>query len=110
MRGLDPAIHLFERFLRRWMDARVEPAHDRSFLLLQMPGKEREAARPGDIGAGLVVTRPFVAVEAVLRAGIDMDLDLGPLGADGVDIAEWNAGVLFAELKQGRHVRIVVGN
>src|SRR6266849_10159051 len=31
-----------------------------------MPGKEREAARPGDISACLVVVRPLSAMEAVL--------------------------------------------
>jgi hypothetical protein len=26
--GLDPAIHLLQRFFQRMMDARVKPAHD----------------------------------------------------------------------------------
>jgi hypothetical protein len=26
--GLDPAIHPFEKFLRRAMDARLKPGHD----------------------------------------------------------------------------------
>src|SRR5258707_2242297 len=83
--------------------------HDESFLLLQMLGKEREAAWPGDIGAGLVIARPLIAVEALLRAGIDMDLDIGPLGANRLDVAERDAGVLFAEMQLGRHFRLVVG-
>ena len=74
-----------------------------------MPGKEREAAGPGDIGAALVITRPFIAVKAVLRAGIDVDLDLGPLGPDSLDVAQRDACVLFPEMKLGRHVRLVVG-
>src|SRR3981189_2410986 len=77
--------------------------------LLQMPGKEREAARPGDLCACLVVTRPLIAVEAVLRAGIDVDLDLGPLGPDGLDVAERNARVLCAEMQLRRPLRFVVG-
>src|ERR1700726_4080431 len=60
-----------------------------------MPGKEVEAARPGDIRTGLVVAWPFVAMEAMLRARIDVDLDIGPLGGDGLDIAAWSARRLF---------------
>ena len=41
-------------------------------LLLQVLRKERQAARPGDIGAGLVVAGALIAVEAVLRAGVDV--------------------------------------
>src|ERR1700716_3976911 len=78
-------------------------------LLPQMLREKRHAARPGDVGAGLVVTRPLVAVEAVLRVRIDMDLDVGPLGPDSLDIAERNPCVLFAEMKLGRHLRLVVG-
>src|ERR1700732_5302350 len=77
--------------------------------LLQMLGKEAEAARPGDVGAGLVVTRPLIAVEAVLGARIDVDLDVGPLGADGFDIAERNPRVLFAEMQLRWHFRFVAG-
>src|SRR5260370_13117071 len=74
-----------------------------------MLAEKFHAARPGDVGAGLVVTRPLVAVEAVLRAGIDVDLDVGPLGADGLDIAKRNPGILFAEMQLRRHLRLVVG-
>src|SRR4249919_183380 len=74
-----------------------------------MPGKEPHAARPRDIRARLVVTGPFVTMKAVLRARIDVDLDIGPLGADGLDIAERDAGVLFAEMQLGWNVRLVVG-
>src|ERR1700722_12612793 len=77
-------------------------------LLLQMLGKETEASRPGDIGAGLVVTCPLVAVEAMLRAGIDMGIDVRALGLDGLDIAERNVVVLFAEVKLVRPLRLLV--
>src|SRR6202048_4240887 len=77
--------------------------------LLQMLREEAEAARPGDIGTGLVVTRPFIAMETVLRVGIDVDLDVGPLCADGLDIGERNARILFSEMQLRRHLRFVVG-
>src|SRR5258706_11703905 len=89
------------------MDARVKPAHD-GFLLLQMPGEEAEAARPGDVRACLVVTRPLIAVEAMLRARIDMDLDFGALGLDSLDVGKRNPRVFFAEMKLGRNGRLVV--
>src|ERR1700682_5068369 len=77
--------------------------------LLQMLREEAEAARPGDIGTGLVVARPLVAMKTVLRSRIDVDLDLGPLCADGLDIGERNARILFAEMQLRRHLRFVVG-
>src|SRR5258705_8748032 len=80
-----------------------------SFLLFQMLGKEVEAARPGDVGAGLVVARPLIAVEAVLRARIDEDLDVRSLAPDGLDIGQRNARVLFAEMQLCRYFRLVVG-
>src|SRR5258708_1934117 len=66
-----------------------------------MLGKKLQAARPGDVGAGLVVACALVAVEAVLRAGIDVDLDLRPLGLDGVDIGQRNARIHFGEKDAG---------
>src|SRR5229473_890519 len=87
----------------------AHPGMTVNHLFLQMPGKEGEAARPGDICARSVVARPLIAVEAVLRAGIDVDLDIGALGPDGLDIAERNPRVLFAEMKLRRHFRLVVG-
>src|ERR1700736_4029035 len=78
-------------------------------LLLQMLRQEAEATRPGDIRARLVVACPFVAVKAVLRARIDVYLDIGPLGADGLDIAQRDACILLAEMQLGRRLRLVVG-
>ena len=80
-----------------------------SSLILQMLREKRQAARPGDVGAGLVVACALVAVKAVLRAGIDVDFDLGPLGLDGLDIGQRNARILFAEMQLRRHLRFVVG-
>src|ERR1700730_6969878 len=80
----------------------------RSLFLLQMLGEEAEAARQGDVCAGLVVTRPLIAVESMLGARIDVGLDIRPLGPDGLDVAERNACVLFTEMKLGRHFRLVV--
>src|ERR1700686_957458 len=80
-----------------------------SFLFLQMLRKERHAARPGDVGAGLVVARPLVAMKAVLRAGVNKDLDVGPFCPDDLDIAEWDSGVLLAEVQLRRHLRLAGG-
>src|ERR1700738_1089868 len=97
------------------MDARVKPRmtslfyFGQSFLFLQMLRKERHAARPGDVGAGLVVARPLVAMKAVLRGGGNKDLGVGPCGPDDRDIAEWDSGVLLAEMQLRRHLRSVVG-
>src|SRR5258708_36159207 len=82
---------------------------DKLSSLLQMLGKKSHAARPGDVGAGLVVARPLVAMKTVLGAGIDMDLDVGPFCPDGLDIAERNAGILFAEMQLRRRFRLVIG-
>src|ERR1700742_1665243 len=54
----------------------------------QMLTKKFHAARPCDVCAGLVVARPLVAMEAVLRAGIDENLDLRPLDLDDLDIGQ----------------------
>src|SRR6266567_9143180 len=75
---------------------------------LQMLRKKREAARPGDIRTGLVVACAFVAMKAVLRAGIDVNLDIGPLDLDGFDIGQRNAGILFAEMQLRRHLWFVI--
>src|SRR5439155_4147354 len=80
---------------------------DRSSL--QMLREKRQAARPGDVGAGLVVAGAFVAVKTVLRAGIDVNLDLGPLGLDSLDVGQRNACILFAEMQLRRHFWLVVG-
>src|SRR5436190_7767962 len=80
-----------------------------TFLFLQEPGEEAKAARPGEIGACLVVASALVAMETVLRARIHMDLDLGAFGSDDLDIGERDAGVLFAEMQLRRHFRLVVG-
>src|SRR6516164_2774294 len=53
--------------------------------LLQMLGEERHAARPGDVGAGFVVARALVAMEAVLSVRVDEDLDVRTLALDGLD-------------------------
>ncbi len=74
-----------------------------------MLGKERQAPRPGDIGAGLVIAGALVAMEAMLRAGIDEDLDFRTLRLDGLDVGLGNAGLFFAEVQLRRHLRLVVG-
>src|SRR5258705_11227673 len=71
--------------------------------------KKIQAARPGDVGAGLVVAGTLVAMETVLRAGIDENLDFRPLGLDGLDVGQGNAGILFAKVQLRRHFWLVVG-
>jgi hypothetical protein len=71
--------------------------------------KKFKAARPGDVGAHLVVACPFIAMETVLRAGIDENLDVGPLGLDRLDagaekfvqaeIVRWGAFVKASGIK-----------
>src|SRR3954453_16074610 len=74
-----------------------------------MLGKKFQAARPGGIGAGLVVAGALVTMETVLRARIDKNLDLRPLGLDGFDVAQGNASNLFAEVQFGRTFWFVGG-
>src|SRR5689334_22290295 len=49
MAGLDPAIHLFERVLRRLMDARVKPAHDEVCFLYGPGSAAHQAAKGGPL-------------------------------------------------------------
>jgi hypothetical protein len=46
MAGLDPAIHL-KRVLRRWMDARVKPAHDEGWFSYDPGSAAHHAAKSG---------------------------------------------------------------
>src|SRR5438552_14997363 len=83
---------------------RVRSFHSRpgmtpSASLPQMLRKKSEAARPGDVGARLVVAGALVAMKTVLRAGIDENFHLRPLGLDGLDVGERNAGILFAKVQ-----------
>jgi len=64
-----------------------------------MLGEKFQAARPGDVGTGLVVACALVTMEAMLRAGIDVDLDFGPLRLDRLDISQGNARVLLTEMQ-----------
>src|ERR1700676_2807957 len=94
---------------RRSFETKAASPRMTPVLLLQMFRQKPEATRPGDIRACLVVACPFVAVKAVLRARIDVDLDIGPLGADALDIAQRDACILLAEMQLGRHLQLVVG-
>src|SRR5580692_7146718 len=68
-----------------------------------------QAARPGDLCARFVVACALVAVKSVLGARIDVNLDVTPLGADGLHIGKRDTGVLLAEMQLCRHLRLVVG-
>src|SRR4051794_12093289 len=72
-----------------------------------MPGEECQRALAGQIGAWLVITGALVTAKAVLRAGINMDLNLRPLRLDGFNIGQGNACILLAEMKERRHRRLV---
>src|SRR5258705_2916544 len=71
--------------------------------------KKIQAARPGDVSTGLVVAGAFIAMETVLRAGIDEKLDFRPPGLDDLDVGQGNAGILFAKMQLRRHFWLVVG-
>ena len=52
-----------------------------------MFAEEGQRARPGEVGARLVVARALVAVEAMIGR-MDMDLDLRVSGADLADAGD----------------------
>src|ERR1700738_702640 len=74
-----------------------------------MQGEERKAALPRDVRVNLVIARALVAAEAVLRARINENLDIGSLGANSLDVGERNADILLAEMQLRRHFRLVIG-
>src|ERR1700704_621979 len=78
-------------------------------LFPQMLRKEPEAARPGGLRAGFVVAGALVAMKAVLRAGIDENLQLRPLRFDDLDVGQGNARIFFAKVQLRRHFWLVVG-
>src|SRR5207302_9910960 len=80
-----------------------------SRALLQMLREKFQAARPGDVGAGLVVAGALVAMEAVLGARIDEDLNVRSFRLDGLDVGQGNAGVLLAEMQLRRRLRRLFG-
>jgi hypothetical protein len=52
----------------------------------------------------------LVAVEAVLRVGIDVDLGIAAaLLLDDLDVGHRDRGVFFAEMHQGRDLRLLIG-
>src|SRR4051812_38734804 len=71
--------------------------------------EEREAALPCDVRAGLVVAGALIAIKAVFGPVIDEDLHVRPLGADGLDVRQRNAVILFTEMQLRRYGRLVVG-
>src|SRR4051812_11433806 len=74
-----------------------------------MRREKLHAARPGHIRARLVVARPLVAMEPVLGARIDEDLDIRPLRLDRLDIGRGDAGIFLAEMQLRRYFRRLVG-
>src|SRR5216684_7217038 len=81
-----------------------------SVLLLEVLLEEVHGALPGGLGARLIVAPALVAMEAVLGAGIDVNLAVAAaLALDRVDVAHRDRGVLVAEMHLGRHLRLLVG-
>jgi hypothetical protein len=80
------ALMALQRTAPQVLRAALRPGHEAQ-LVPQMLPEKFDAARPRDVGAGLVVAGALFAIEAVLGAGIDVDLDLWPLGPDDLDIA-----------------------
>src|ERR1700704_5905993 len=79
-------------------------------LLLQMLLEEVHGALPGGLGAGFVEAAALVAVEAVLRIGVDENLSIAPaLLLDYVDVGHRDRRVLLAEMHHRRHLRLLVG-
>src|ERR1700738_1539167 len=74
-----------------------------------MHGEERKAALPRDVRVNLVIARALVAAEAVLRARVNENLDVGAVGANSLDVGERNADILLAEMQLRRHFRLVIG-
>src|SRR5579875_3609132 len=57
--------------------------------------QETQRAAPGEIGSGLAVARPFVAIKAVGRVRIGIDFRLRLLAPDLLDGRHGNALVLL---------------
>src|SRR3954467_2043643 len=75
-------------------------------LLLQMLLEEIRGALPGGLGARLVEASALIAMEAVLRIGIDEDLAVAAaLLLDHLDVGHRDGSVLLAEM----HLRRLFG-
>ncbi len=71
--------------------------------------EEVHGALPGELGARVVEAAALVTVEAVLRFGIDEDLAVAAaLLLDDLDVGHRDRGILFAEMHQQRHLRLLV--
>src|SRR5207245_9001920 len=86
-----------------------ESRHDRPYSLLQMILDEIHGALPSRLGALAVEAAALVAMEAVLRVGVDVDLAVAAaLLLDHLDVAHRDRGVLVAEMHLRRHLRLLV--
>src|SRR5262249_56411259 len=78
--------------------------------LFQVFLEKIHGARPGRLGARAVEAPALVAVEAVLRVGVDVDLAVAAaLLLDYLDVAHRDRGILVAEMHLRRHLRLLVG-
>src|SRR5216684_1416100 len=78
-------------------------------LLLHVLGQEIRGPLPRHVAAVLVEAAALVAMEAVAGVLVDEDFDVGPLLLDDLDVGHRDAGILLAEVKLGRALRLLVG-
>src|SRR5262245_17731114 len=79
-------------------------------LLLQVLLEEIHRALPGGLGARFMEAPALIAMEPVLRAGIDVDLGAAAaLLLDRVHVARRNRRILVAEMHLRGHFRLLVG-
>src|ERR1700730_452314 len=87
-----------------------EPIQPDCGSLFQMFLEEIRGALPGRLGARAVEAAALVAMEAVLRVGVDVDLAVAAaLLLDRLDVAHRDRGVLLAEMHLGGDRRLLGG-
>ena len=107
MRGLDPRIYQITRrwMLRpRWM-LRATPTS-----LLDVLVEKIHGALPGGLGARFMEAPPLVAMEAVPRARIDVNLAVTTtLFLDRLDVSHRDRRILVAKMHLRGYLRLLIG-
>src|SRR5881398_3021977 len=107
MRGLDPRIY---QITRRWM---LRPRLERRATptsLLDVLVEKIHGALPGGLGARFMEAPPLVAMEAVARARIDVNLAVTTtLFLDRLDVGHRDRRVLVAEMHLRGYLRLLIG-
>src|ERR1041385_2878875 len=92
-----------------------KPRHGRGFLFLprldlfHVLRQKLRRALPGKIAGVLAVAGTLVAIEAMRRIGVGVDLGLRLFFLDVLDGRHWNAVILLAEMHLYRALRLFVG-